>query len=253
MTPDGRIKVTDFGLARLQGDVRLTQEGVLLGTILYLAPEQINGQLVDARSDLYAVGAVFYELLTGQPPFASDQPTAVLIQTLNNPVTPPSQHNPAIPADIERVILKLLVKEPNGRFQSAAEVLDALADESTISLSQTAPESGSSATGSHLERIVRSTSTETALPPDLLTHLLMTAALEDTAVAVESERRRLAGLLEESIVEPLNLLLSQANVYEQTMGSNPTAKMAVSVLITLARQVLQQARDLETNLHPTSP
>ncbi len=257
MSPNGRIKVTDFGLARVQGDVRLTQEGTLLGTVLYLAPELITGQAADVRTDLYAVGAVLYELLTGQPPFSGKQPTAILIQTLNNPVTPPSQHNPAIPAEVERLILKLLDKEPNGRFQSAADALDALPTESTITPSQTTTTSPtrdsqpSEQPISLTERIVRSTSTDGTPPPELLPHLLMTAALEDTAVAVESERRRLAELLQESIIEPLNLLLSQANIYEQTMGGNPTAKMAVSVLTTLARQVLQQTRDLETELHPT--
>ncbi|MCP4362025.1 MAG: protein kinase [Chloroflexi bacterium] len=251
MMPDGRIKVTDFGLARVQGDARLTQEGMLLGTVLYLAPELITGQPADIRSDLYAVGAVLYELLTGQSPFPGDQPTAVLIQILNNPVTPPSQYNPAIPADIERLILKLLAKEPSGRFQSASEVLDALPDESTAAPSKTEVVSAAAPATSLVQQIVRSSSTDAAPSSELLPHLLLTAALEDTAVAVESERRRLAGLLQESIVEPLNLLLSQANVYEQTMGGNPTAKMAVSVLTTLARQVLQQARDLETQLHPT--
>ncbi len=81
-------------------------------------------------------------------------------------------------------------------------------------------------------------------PPELL-------ARENTAAAVEAERRRLAGLLQSNVVEPLNLLLSQANAYEQTIGANPTARMAVSVLASLARQVLQQVRDLEANLHPT--
>ena len=250
MTPNGRVKVTDFGLARAQGDVRLTQDGALLGTVLYLAPELIAGQPADNRSDLYAVGAVLYELLTGQPPFPGNQPTAVLIQTLNDPVTPPIQHNPAIPVDVDQVILKLLAKEPNGRFQSAQEVLDALPDESAITPTKTEPTTVPASANSLVERIVHRSTTDATPPPDLLPHLLMTAALEDTAVAVESERRRLAGLLQESVIEPLNLLLSQANIYEQTMGSNSMAKMAVSVLTTLARQVMQQTRDLETNLHP---
>jgi DNA-binding NarL/FixJ family response regulator len=75
-------------------------------------------------------------------------------------------------------------------------------------------------------------------------------ALEDTAAAVEAERRRLAGLLQRSIIEPLNLLLAQAHVYEQTLATTPPGRMAVSVLASLARQVMQQARDLESNLHP---
>ena len=77
------------------------------------------------------------------------------------------------------------------------------------------------------------------------------AAFEDTTAAVEAERRRLAELLQSSVIQPLSLLLSQASVYEQTVGANPMARMAISVLVSLARQVLQQARDLEANLHPT--
>ena len=247
MTVNGRVKVTDFGLARTQGDVRLTQDGALLGTVLYLAPELIAGQPADARSDLYAVGAVLYELLTDHPPFSADQPTAVLIKTLNETVTPPSQHNPDIPVDVERVILKLLNKEPNGRFQSAADVLAALPNQIPIAPTKDKPIPKPPAAGSLVERITRQSTATIAPSPDLL----MTAALEDTATAVESERRRLAGLLQESVIEPLNLLLSQANIYDQTMGGNPMAKMAVSVLTTLARQVMQQTRDLESNLHPT--
>jgi signal transduction histidine kinase/DNA-binding CsgD family transcriptional regulator len=127
-----------------------------------------------------------------------------------------------------------------------------------------------------LERIVRSSSTahikreptappapdeETLLalpesvepaPHGLTQELLVYAALEDTAAAVETERRRLAKLLQGRVVESLNLLLSQANAYEQTLGANPTARMAVSVLASLARQVIQEVRDLEANLHPST-
>jgi len=123
-----------------------------------------------------------------------------------------------------------------------------------------------------LERIVRSSSTahlvqapvappvpdeETLLtltergPPQRAADLLVYAALEDTAAAMEVERRRLAGMLQSNVIDPLNLLLSQANAYEQTLGANPTARMAVSVLSSLAGQVLQRVRDLEASLHPT--
>jgi DNA-binding NarL/FixJ family response regulator len=88
-------------------------------------------------------------------------------------------------------------------------------------------------------------------PPDETLELLTCTAQEDAAAAVEAERRRLAGLLQSRVVEPLNLLLSQANAYEQALSANYTARTAISVLTTLARQVLQQVRDLETNLHPT--
>jgi len=83
VTPDGQVKVTDFGLALAKGDVRLTQEGMIVGTVLYLAPEVVMEQPYDNRADLYAIGAVLYELLTGRPPFASHDPLAVLSQILN--------------------------------------------------------------------------------------------------------------------------------------------------------------------------
>lgn len=87
---------------------------------------------------------------------------------------------------------------------------------------------------------------------DLIPELLAYAAGEDQAAAVEAERRRLAHLLQASVVDPLNLLLAQANAYEQTLGGQPTSRMAISVLSALARQALQQVRDLESSLRPTA-
>jgi serine/threonine protein kinase/DNA-binding NarL/FixJ family response regulator len=277
VTPDGQVKVTDFGLALARGDVRLTQEGVIVGTLLYLAPEAVTGAPADRRADLYAVGAVTYELLTGRPPFASEDPMAIISQILNAPVTPPRSLDLSIPPQVERVVVRLLAKDPGDRYGSAEEVLAALpapAEAPAMAPAAVEKTTAQRASLSLLERIVRSSSTahprrerptptpeeETLLtlpesgetaPPHLTQELLVHAALEDTVSAVEAERRRLAGLLHRSLAEPLNLLLSQANAYEQTLGANPTARMAVSVLASLARQTLQQVRDMESNLHPT--
>jgi len=277
LTPAGQVKVTDFGLALARGDVRLTQEGMIVGTVLYLAPEVVTGGPVDQRADLYAVGAVLYELLTGRPPFASDDPLAVLSQILHTPVTPPRAVEASIPAEVEQVILKLLAKNPAERYATAEEVLAALPDPAAVeSLVTAAAQQRASERDalSLLERIVRSSSIRhlaqepPSAPADeetLLTLpetaeaetleqtqvLLVYAAHEDTVTAVEAERRRLAGLLQSNIIEPLNLLLSQANVYEHSLSANPTARMAVSVLTSLARQAMQQVRDLEAHLHPT--
>jgi DNA-binding CsgD family transcriptional regulator len=267
-TSDGRILVTDFGLALARGDVRLTQQGLVVGTVLYLAPEVVSGQPVDCRADLYAVGAVLYELLTGRPPFDGDDPLAVLAQILHAPVTPPRALNPAVPHEIQRVILNLLSRHSADRLASAAEVLDALRGVGDAA----AVEEERGAAVSVLERMVRSASstqiqvaaladpdqaplfalpaTEDAALPDRTAALLVTAASEDMSTAVEAERVRLAELLQSQVVDLLNLLLSQANAYEQTMGANPAARMAVSVLSSLAQQVLQRVRDLEANLHP---
>jgi serine/threonine protein kinase/DNA-binding CsgD family transcriptional regulator len=273
VTPDGQVKVADFGLALARGDVRLTQEGLIVGTVLYLAPELAQGRPADPRSDLYALGAVWYELLTGQPPFTGDDPFSILTQTLNAPVAPPRRVNAETPAAVEPIVMRLLAKDPAERFASAADVLSALPESLDVEPEPDA-EPGSPlaerSTASLLESLVRSSSAavpapdeapllalsasapqgaETA-PPHLAQELLLYAAMEDVTRAVEVERRRLAGLLQSRVIEPLNLLLSQAGVYEQTLGANPGARMAVSVLSSLARQVLQQMRDLEANLHP---
>jgi serine/threonine protein kinase/DNA-binding NarL/FixJ family response regulator len=278
VTPDGQVKVTDFGLALARGDVRLTQEGTIVGTVLYMAPEVVMGMPADGRSDLYAVGAVLYELLAGRPPFAGDDAMAIFSQILNTPLTPPRLVEASIPTGVENVVVRLLAKDPDERYASAEEVLAALPDPSEVEAAasaQTEQLAAERSSLSLLERIVRGSSTtlqaqarspdteeetllilpesiEAAAPRLSPTgELLVYAAQEDTVAAVEAERRRLAGMLESNAIEPLNLLLSQANAYEQTLGANPMARMAVSVLSSLARQVLQQVRDLEANLHPT--
>ncbi len=270
VTDTGQVKVTDFGLAMARGDARLTQEGALVGTALYLAPELITGAEADQRSDLYAIGAILYELLTGQPPFGGNDMMSILSRILTAPLTAPRTLAPNIPANIEQVIVTLLARDPAERYQSAEEALAALPTESEIepAPAEAAPERGSL---SLLERILRSSSvalkqtkpdaddqplvaltqTAEATQAQLGQALLVYAALEDTTAAVETERRRLAALIQTQAIEPLNLLLSQAAIYEQTLGSNPTARMAVSVLTSLARQVIQQVRDLTANLHPT--
>ncbi len=271
VTQGGQVKVTDFGLAMARGEARLTQEGAIVGTALYLAPELVTGAEADWRADLYAVGAILYELLTGQPPFTGDDLMTIFSRILTAPLTAPRTLAPGLPPAVEQVILKLLSRDPNDRYVSADEVLAALPAEAEIEPVAADSTAAERASLTLLERIVRSSSTALkALKPDpddqplvaltqtaeaaqtqLTQALLVYAALEDTTAAVEAERRRLAALLQTQVVEPLNLLLSQAGVYEQTLGANPTARMAVSVLTSLARQVIQQVRDLEANLHPT--
>jgi len=117
LTRDGQIKVMDFGLAK-NPDTDLTQSEVIMGTAKYMSPEQAQGAAIDIRSDLYSLGCVLYELATGKPPFLGDTPTAVLYQHVHREPRAPREANPSVPADLERVILRLLAKKAEDRFSS---------------------------------------------------------------------------------------------------------------------------------------
>ncbi|HEX5782516.1 MAG TPA: PASTA domain-containing protein [Solirubrobacteraceae bacterium] len=122
---DGRVRVTDFGIARA-GTSDITETGSVMGTAQYLSPEQAQGRPVDARSDLYAIGIVLYELLTGQVPFDAESPVTVALMQVSEPPLPPRELNPSIPAPIEAVVLRAMEKDPGRRFQSADEFITAL-------------------------------------------------------------------------------------------------------------------------------
>jgi serine/threonine protein kinase len=125
VTATGGVKVLDFGIARSLSSVTPTDARVPFGTPEYLSPEQIRGQPVDGRADVYALGCVLYEMLTGRPPFAGD-PIAVAYRHLEERPVPPSIMRPAIPESIDAIVLRCLQKEPNDRFQRAGEVASEL-------------------------------------------------------------------------------------------------------------------------------
>ncbi|HEX2259185.1 MAG TPA: protein kinase, partial [Actinomycetota bacterium] len=131
LAKDGTSKLGDFGLAARPQDVKLTSEGMMLGTVAYMSPEQATGREVDARSDLYSLGAMLYEIATGKPPFAGDDAVAVISQQINTAPVAPSWHNPEIPPALEALILQLLSKSPSERPQSAGEVRDRLSEVSS--------------------------------------------------------------------------------------------------------------------------
>jgi len=119
-------KLGDFGLAVALDRSRLTQAGMMVGTVSYMPPEQAMGGEVTPRSDLYSLGAMLYEMVTGRPPFAGDESVAIITQHLNTAPVSPSWHNPEIPPALETLILRLLEKDPARRPGSAGEVRAAL-------------------------------------------------------------------------------------------------------------------------------
>jgi eukaryotic-like serine/threonine-protein kinase len=119
----GAVKVMDFGIARALADASsVTQTAAVIGTAQYLSPEQARGEKVDTRSDVYSLGCVLYEILTGQPPFVGDSPVAVAYQHVREDPVPPSQRHADISPELDAVVLKSLAKNPDNRYQTAAEM-----------------------------------------------------------------------------------------------------------------------------------
>jgi serine/threonine-protein kinase len=137
LTKKGQAVLADFGIAQIIGSTQHTVSGALLGTLNYMAPEQGLKGICDARSDIYSMGIVFYEMLTQHPPYDADTPLAILMKHVNDPLPVPHQVDPNIPVALERVVLKSLSKEPDDRFQTAAEMAQSLrqaAEEADIEL-----------------------------------------------------------------------------------------------------------------------
>ena len=126
ITSDGIAKIGDFGLAVALDRSRLTTEGMMVGTVSYMPPEQAMGGEVTPRSDLYSLGAMLYEMVTGRPPFLGDDSVAIIGQHINTPPVAPTWHNGQCPRALDALILRLLAKDPTERPESAADVLSAL-------------------------------------------------------------------------------------------------------------------------------
>jgi serine/threonine-protein kinase len=118
---EGRLKVTDFGIAR-SGASQMTEVGSIIGTAQYLSPEQARGAPVDQTSDLYSVGVVLYELLTGQVPFTGDTPLEIAMKHLSEVPKPPSELRPEVPHDLDLVVLRALAKDPGDRYETAEQM-----------------------------------------------------------------------------------------------------------------------------------
>lgn len=123
---EGAVKITDFGIAKAEDRASKTQAGVLKGKFAYMSPEQVRGLEIDLRSDIFAVGILLYEMLTGKRLFIGESDFATLEKVRNAEVTPPQEHNPKIPDALQAIVLKALAKERDERYQTAAELRDDL-------------------------------------------------------------------------------------------------------------------------------
>ena len=122
LTPDGTVKVMDFGIARATSSDTITQTHAVIGTAQYISPEQVEGREVDARGDLYSLGCLLYEMLTGRVPFSGESPVAIAYRHVREDPVPPRQLNPRIPPALEAITLRAMAKHPLNRYQTAAEL-----------------------------------------------------------------------------------------------------------------------------------
>lgn len=126
LTEEGIVKLADFGLARLQGESGITRPGIAAGTLAYMAPELLQGKSADVRSDLYSLGVVLYELITTRRPFEGESAASIIHSILHVPPAPISSYRPNVPQALVKVILRLLEKDPELRYQKAGQLLEDL-------------------------------------------------------------------------------------------------------------------------------
>lgn len=126
VTTDGVVKLTDFGVARAIWEETISKEGTILGTPNYISPEQIQGKSIDGRSDIFSIGVVLYEMLTGKKPFEGDSLHNIFYNIVNADPPEPTQLDPAIPQDLSRIVQKALAKDPEDRYQNIGELAKAL-------------------------------------------------------------------------------------------------------------------------------
>ena len=123
ITEDGIAKVTDFGIAKAVSNSTITAFGTTIGSVHYFSPEHARGGYTDAKSDLYSLGVVMYEMLTGRVPFDADTPVSIALKHMQEKPIEPIKLNPTIPYAVNKIIMKAMEKDPNERYQSATEML----------------------------------------------------------------------------------------------------------------------------------
>ena len=238
ITPAGEVKVTDFGIARVVSATEtVAQTAAVLGTASYLSPEQAQSQPVDGRSDLYSLGCVIYEMVTGRPPFLGDSPVAVASkQVLEQPV-PPSRLNRDVSPDLDAVILRALAKNPDNRYQTAEEFrqdLERVRRGLPVEATPLLPAGAAAAAGT--TRVISHEATPAA----------RTAVLEPTTAPVEERSRWWIPVLVTLLV--LGLLALVLFVLAKSLLNDDTNPGPTGALVTVPSVVGDQFSDAQTTL-----
>ncbi|HEY2391131.1 MAG TPA: protein kinase [Candidatus Angelobacter sp.] len=217
LTPEGQIKVLDFGIAK-QGDASLTQSGMVVGTPAYMAPEQATGKEVDQRSDIFSLGAVFYELFTGKKAFHADAVTAVLYRVVHDEPEAPMVVNPMVPVGLDAAIRRALEKDSNLRFQNCVELRDTLRREAVLLRTSSAKILAKPLleSGNHKRLMASQAKHRRVLPVVLAACVILAAA----AIVVWPQRTRFPKLM--SFIN----VVQQIGKHQQSNDATPAAAQA---------------------------
>ena len=271
LADDGRIKIGDFGLARA-ATANTATGAALLGTVAYLSPELVTRGVADTRSDIYAVGIMMYEMLTGEQPFTGEQPMQIAYQHANEPVPTPSTRNPRVPVELDELVLWATARDPEQRPRDAKAMLDQLHE--TEALLRTALPAGATATQRTIVLPAASDTPTVLAPtpgPDAETQILgprataraaAAASVPDStaALAVASHRRRRRGPIIGAVIAILVLLAAgtgwwfgmgpgaQVTIPESIEGATPAE--AEAILTELGFQVAAEHGTIDS---PTVP
>jgi eukaryotic-like serine/threonine-protein kinase len=247
LTPDGKVKVMDFGIARATTTETITQTAAVVGTAQYISPEQAQGQAVDYRSDLYSTGCCLYEMLTGTVPFTGATPVAIAYRHVREDPTPPRQLNQDVPAPLEAICLKAMAKLPDNRYQTAAEFRDDLERFRNGQPVQATPLLDSAAT---TQAIPRGTADADA------TAMLggMTTADRATRYAepMEEERRTSVGWIVVSLLALVLVGLAAFFITRSLTGADTTDTTAATVPTTVAPTTAPPSTAPPTTAPPTT-